>query len=241
MIDFHCHLDLYKDSLSLLGEVKKRCKFILAVTTSPRAWVKTSQVFSRIESISVGLGMHPEIIADRINERELFLSSVSKCDYIGEIGLDGTARNKHSLHIQMDFFKDAIKKCEECSGKVMSIHSRSAVKNTLQIIEQNLCNSTPVLHWFTGTIKELEWAISLNCWFSINPQMFSTSRGVNMIEKLPLSKVLPETDGPFATHNSIPYMPWDTSLVIDGLSNIHRIPRKDVVAIMANNLHMICN
>ncbi|MGL6201386.1 MAG: Qat anti-phage system TatD family nuclease QatD [Lachnospiraceae bacterium] len=240
MIDFHCHLDLYKDPLTLLGEVEKRCKFILAVTTSPRAWIKTSQVFSRIECIKVGLGMHPEILADRINERELFLSSISKCAFIGEIGLDGTLRNKNSLYMQMEFFTDTIKKCEECNGKVMSIHSRSAVKNTLQIIEQNSCNSKPVLHWFTGTINEMEWAISLDCWFSINPLMFSTNKGINLIEKMPLSKILPETDGPFATHNGLPYMPWDTELVIDGLSNIHRMPRREVVKLIVNNLNMIC-
>lgn len=239
MIDFHCHLDLYKNSLSLLDEVERRCIFVLAVTTSPRAWIKTSEYFAKKSCISVGLGMHPEILADRINERELFLSNVSRCQYIGEVGLDGTTRNKCSLSLQIDFFNEVLKQCEKCHGKILSIHSRSAAKNTLHIIEQNIQYSVPVLHWFTGTIRELEWAISLGCWFSINPMMLLNSKGRTLIEKMPLSKILPETDGPFTTHRGTPYMPWEIDSIIEGLSNVHKLSREKVEVILKNNLQQI--
>lgn len=239
MIDFHCHLDLYKNSLSLLDEVERQCLFVLAVTTSPRAWIKTSEYFANKSCISVGLGMHPEILADRINEKGLFLSNISRCQYIGEVGLDGTTRNKSSLSLQMDFFGEVLKQCENCHGKILSIHSRSAVKNTLQIIEQNIQYSVPILHWFTGTIKELEWAISLGCWFSINPMMFLNSKGRALIEKMPISKILPETDGPFTTHGSAPYMPWEIDSIIEGLSNIHKLSRENIEEILKNNLQRI--
>ena len=41
MIDFHCHLDLYKNPLAVFDEVKQRNVKVLAVTTSPRAYLKT--------------------------------------------------------------------------------------------------------------------------------------------------------------------------------------------------------
>lgn len=239
MIDFHCHLDLYKDSISLLPEVRQRCKFILAVTTSPRAWIKTSQVFSGVDCISVALGLHPEILTDKIQERELFLSSIPKTIFIGEIGLDGTSRNKGSLSLQIEFFKEAMKTAERCGGRIISIHSRNAVKATLDIIETTLDTCTPVMHWFSGTEKELERAISMNCWFSINPMMFASKRGLSIIQKIPLSKMLPETDGPFTMNGSLPYMPWDTNTVIEGI-----VKQKDLSAIavyqsMIDNLHTL--
>lgn len=61
MIDFHCHLDLYPDALKLLPIVSARNLFTLVVTTSPKAWLATSNVFAGYENIKVALGLHPEI------------------------------------------------------------------------------------------------------------------------------------------------------------------------------------
>jgi TatD DNase family protein len=239
MIDFHCHLDLYKNPISLLPEVQKRCRFVLAVTTSPRAFLKTSQVFADIDCISVGLGLHPEILADRINEEELFFSLISKSRYIGEIGLDGTARNKASLDLQIDFFRNAIQASEEGFVKLISIHSRSAVKGTLEIIEQNIKASIPILHWFSGNEKELDWALSLNCWFSINPLMISSAKGISLIKKVPISKMLPETDGPFTSHDGIPYMPWDSGVVVEGIAKHKGLSIVEVSRTIAENLKVL--
>jgi TatD DNase family protein len=240
MIDFHSHLDLYKNPISLLAEINKRCRFVLAVTTSPRAWIKASQVFSGIDCISVGLGMHPEVLKNKKNEYELFFSNISKCSYIGEIGLDGFTQNKSSLAEQMEFFRMTLQKSEQCGGKIMSIHSRNASKPVLQIIEQHLQKSIPVLHWFSGSIKELEWAISLGCWFSINPIMLLNSKGQYIVENIPLSRIVPETDGPFTSHDGIPYMPWDTNLVIDGISGIYNLTNIDISKTMVENLNVLC-
>ena len=62
MIDFHCHLDLYADPLKLFDEVKRRKTEVLAVTTSPRAFIKTSQYFRGANNVRVALGFHPELV-----------------------------------------------------------------------------------------------------------------------------------------------------------------------------------
>lgn len=239
MIDFHCHLDLYKNPLALMKEVEKRCDFVLAVTTSPRAWVKTSQVFSGIGNISVGLGLHPEILAERIQERELFMSYISKCSYLGEIGVDGSSCNRNSLSMQESFLLEVIKVAEKQGGKVMSLHSRNASKKILHIIESEVNSSTPILHWFTGTLNEVEWAISLGCWFSINPKMFLNKKGIEIVKKIPLSKIIPETDGPFTEHAGRPYMPWEVDIILDNLSQMHRIPLTEIGEIISNNAEIL--
>lgn len=68
MIDFHCHLDLYKNPLAVLNEVNNRKVEVLAVTTSPRAYLKSSQYFNNFNNVRVALGFHPELVANRRNE-----------------------------------------------------------------------------------------------------------------------------------------------------------------------------
>ena len=55
MIDFHCHLDLYENPMKVFAEVKKRKTEVLAVTTSPRAYVKTAQYFREFASLLLQL------------------------------------------------------------------------------------------------------------------------------------------------------------------------------------------
>ncbi|MEL7569695.1 MAG: TatD family hydrolase, partial [Eubacteriaceae bacterium] len=125
MIDFHCHLDLYQNSKEMLSVVSKNNIFTLVVTTSPRAWQMTSQIFSGYENIKVAIGMHPEIISSKFNERSLLLSSIPKTRFVGEVGIDGSDKYKDTLSLQESIFTDILIKCQS-GGKILSIHSRNA-------------------------------------------------------------------------------------------------------------------
>jgi len=239
MIDFHCHLDLYKNPLSLLPEVEKHCEFVLAVTTSPRAWVQTSKYFNSVSCIHTAIGFHPELVQERITERELFLSSISKVKFVGEIGIDGTKENASSMPLQQEIFSEAIRTSEKYGGKVLSIHSRNATSLVLNAIEANVQKSIPILHWFSGTVKELDRAISMGCWFSVNASMLSGKKGVDLVTRMPTKSILPETDGPFITNNNKPYMPWETSIAIQQLANVYRICEADVNILIKDNLNRL--
>jgi len=239
MIDFHCHLDLYKNPLSLLPEVEKHCEFVLAVTTSPRAWVQTSKYFNSVSCIHTAIGFHPELVQERIAERELFLSSISKVKFVGEIGIDGTKENASSMPLQQEIFSEAIRTSEKYGGKVLSIHSRNATSLVLNAIEANVQKSIPVLHWFSGTVKELDRAISMGCWFSVNASMLSGKKGIGLVTRMPTKFILPETDGPFITSHNKPYMPWETSVVIKRLADIFSLNESNVNDLMSENLKRI--
>lgn len=213
MIDFHCHLDLYADPMKLFDEVKRRKIEILAVTTSPRAFVKTSQYFRGADNVRVALGFHPELVKQRSSEKELFFEQIRFTRFLGEIGIDGSQRAKQSLSEQIEFFDEVVHTAAVCGGRVLSIHSRGAVKEVLRIIEKYEGECVPILHWFTGSVKDAQKAIKLGCWFSINPQMCLTATGKNIINCIPIDRVLPETDGPFTRKDGREYMPWDTTVV----------------------------
>lgn len=239
MIDFHCHLDLYANAISLLPEVNHRNMFTLAVTTSPQAWTVTSKIFAKFQHIAVGIGFHPELITDRLNEMPLMLQTIKKEKYIGEIGIDGTVRNSSSIDIQLDAFRNIMHECGKNRTHVMSIHSRAAVSKVLDVLEKRNEYAFPILHWFTGTQSELHRAIDLGCWFSINPAMIKHSKGMKLVAQIPLERILPETDGPFTEIDGKSAMPWDAIRICEKLSVLHHKSKNEVETILCNNADMI--
>lgn len=236
MIDLHCHLDLYKDALSLVPIVQKKNIFTLVVTTSPRAWQATSRVFSDYNRIEVALGLHPEIVDKKKEERELLISNIAKVRYVGEIGIDGSTRYMKTIHLQESIFRDALIECEKNGGKIISIHSRNAATRVLNQIQENCQISKPVLHWFTGSIKEVQRAVALGCWFSVGPSMLKSSKGLLILKELPLDRILPETDGPFTTYNSRPLMPWDAINIADIIASMRGTTKEEIYKQMKLNL-----
>jgi TatD DNase family protein len=224
MIDLHTHLDLYPNALDILERVNNVNRFTLAVTTSPRAWVATSQVFRGHTNIKVALGLHPEIVAEKFNELDLLLSSIPKSYFIGEVGIDGSARYSKALDKQKFIFDSTIRECEKAGGRIISIHSRGAASKILSILRKYPGCGLPILHWFTGSITELKEAVEMKCFFSVNPVMLKSKKGRDLVSRIPPELLLPESDGPFATLNGKPVMPWEAMDVCSDLSKIWNLP-----------------
>ena len=236
MIDFHSHLDLYPGALNLLAEVSRRNAFTFVVTTSPRAYVATSRVFAHCPNVHVGLGLHPEVASMKANEEDALVREVASAKLIGEIGLDGSARFRESLSTQERIFERVVRECEHQGGRVMSIHSRGAEARVLQILGRYPQAGTPVLHWFSGGAKDLETAIKLGCWFSIGPAMMRGEKGRQIAARIPMDRVLPETDGPFTQQKGQTLMPWDAWTVRSALAETWQVDEAKAGLILQRNL-----
>ena len=241
MIDFHSHLDLFPDALKLLPTVAARNIFTLVVTTSPRAWQATSRVFGDYDNIKVAVGLHPEIVHRKADERALLISSISKAKFVGEVGLDGSRRFQESLSLQESIFTNVLAECERQGGRILSIHSRNAATRVLDLIEQHSRVGTPVLHWFSGTVQEARRAVALGCWFSVGPAMLTGAKGRAILGELPMGRVLPETDGPFATRRSAPLMPWEAIDIVDKLAPLWETSKQDTCLQIKRNLSALLN
>jgi TatD DNase family protein len=236
MIDCHTHLDLYPDALHLLPVVAGRNTFTLAVTTSPRAWKATSALFRGFDRVEVAVGLHPEIAAAKAGELQLLLDAVSAVRFVGEIGLDGTSRFRQSLRLQESVFSNVLTECEHQGGRILSIHSRGAATRTLGLLERHSQAGKAILHWFTGTTAEIQRAQALGCWFSVGPAALTTQAGRTAASKLPMERVLPESDGPFAVINGRPVMPWEAIDIADVLAPLWGGTRAGAILQMKANL-----
>lgn len=239
MIDFHCHLDLFPNPSGIVKTCLDKRLFILAVTTTPSAWTKSNELGMGSERIKTALGLHPQLAYERENELPLFDKLIRNVKYIGEIGLDGSPELKETWDSQLRVFNHILNSCQNEGGRIMSIHSRRAVSPVLDCLERYSKAGVPVLHWYSGSIKDLKRAADLGCWFSVNPSMFKSKNGLNIILNIPPGRLITETDSPFTGENGNLYMPWDVQIAISFLSKIWEISFSEVEKSIWNNCNML--
>ncbi len=121
----------------------------------------------------------------------------------------------------------------------MSIHSRRASKAVLDRLEARPGTGVPVLHWFSGTVRDLERAINLGCWFSVGPAMLNGEKGRALTERMPRERVLTESDGPFAQIDERAVMPWEVERAVTGLADLWGSSSQETRKILNDNLRRL--
>ena len=199
IIDLHCHVDLMPSMMKFANETAVEGIGILAVTTTPKAFEKEIEMLHPFENIRVAVGLHPQLISERFCELSLIEKYIGGNKFIGEVGLDFNKPYYASKNKQMEAFDSIISCCSHNGGKVISIHSVFADKATLDILEKHECtaNNKCILHWFSGTLSQLERAIEMGCYFSVNGAMIKSTNGQKLLRNIPLDRLLVETDAPF--------------------------------------------
>lgn len=239
MIDLHCHLDLYPDPKKIAEECERRGIYVLSVTNAPSAWVGTKALTVGCKRIRTALGLHPEIAHQRLGELPQFDANLEEADYIGEIGLDGGSANGAYWREQVKAFSYILKSCRLERRRPMSIHSRGAADEVLHMLDRYAGDNPTILHWFSGSDRELRRAIDMDCWFSVGPAMLRSQAGRRRVTMMPSNRVLTETDGPFGRYRKRPLMPWESSLVINDLIEIWDESKQDVEDALLANLKKI--
>lgn len=239
MIDFHCHLDLFPDPQTVLKEIDARGTYVLAVTTTPKAWRGTKKLVGDHRRVRVALGLHPELVAQRHQEVPLLCGLLPEARYVGEIGIDGSPPHRDSFDLQKSVFDRILGKCAALGGRIMTIHSRGAASAVLDSLERRPDAGIPILHWFSGNMTELERAIQIGCWFSIGPAMLRSRKGRELAAAMPLDRLLTETDAPFAREGENPLMPWQAYDCLADLTMVSGVDLGALALQMKRNLKQL--
>ena len=236
MIDFHCHLDLYPNPHDVARACIERRLYVLSVTTTPSAWSGTLALAASAPSIRTALGLHPQIAHQRKGELPLFERLLPETKYVGEIGLDGAPEFKLHWADQMLVFVRALDLCQAAGGRVLTIHSRRAATAVLDCLETRPGVGIPILHWFSGSNRELARAIAMGCWFSVGPAMLRGEKGRALVQQMPRDRLLTESDGPFAQIEGRAAWPWEAENAIIQLSELWGVKLGEAEAQILHNL-----
>lgn len=237
MIDFHCHLDLYPKPDSIASKCAERGLHVLSVTTTPSAWAVTNTLAR--DRTKTALGLHPQLAHERKIELRLFDKILPCTRYVGEIGLDGASEFRSHWGNQIAVFNHVLDSCASAGGRIMSIHSRYASKAVLDCLASHPYAGTPILHWFSGSLRDLERAISMECWFSVGPAMLRGARGKMLVARIPHERILTESDGPFAQIDYRSILPWEVDRAVTVLADLWGKNVPEAQQILYNNLRTL--
>ncbi len=82
--------------------------------------------------------------------------------------------------------------------RITSIHSFNAAKEVLEALEMQPITGA-VLHWWLGSSEQTRRAVEMGCYFSVNA---SSARERELLDVIPLDRILTETDHPFGDRSS---------------------------------------
>ena len=207
MIDSHCHLN-HEPLSNNLEKVISRSKSIgieklLTICTTKSGYDDILKIV-QIDPIIYGtFGIHPHESSNDVLEKKEIIQKFNQNEKIigiGETGLDFYYNNSKK-NDQVESFKKHIEASIDLNVPLI-VHSRSAEDETFNIIKNyEKDNLKIIMHCFTGSYEFAEKLFKYNTFFSASGIItFNNSLELqNTFKKIPLERLLIETDSPFLT------------------------------------------
>ncbi|MEZ5784801.1 MAG: Qat anti-phage system TatD family nuclease QatD [Rhizobiaceae bacterium] len=239
-VDFHTHLDLYPDLARAIAICDGQRVATLAVTTTPKAFERNLELSAGSDFVRVGLGLHPQLVAQRHKEIDLFETLLPRTRYVGEVGLDRGPAHSRSFELQCSIFARILRACAEEGGKILSLHSVRATKPVLYMLVEHLPpgRAQVVLHWFSGSRSDVRRAVERGCFLG-KRGMLRSANGKRVLRGIPKDRVLTETDGPFLLRGDNPIAPGDVHHVVEMMAALLETPIEDVRRQILSNLRSL--
>lgn len=235
-VDFHCHLDLYDNPADVLRACKESGVSLLAVTTLPSGARRVASLVERSAAdVHVGIGLHPEHVHLHERSIDVLIEGICEWAFVGEVGLDGSEAYQAHQDVQQRVFSRVLTECERQGGRILSIHSRRAVRAVVNELASHPNAGIAVLHWFSGSQSELADCLMAGCWFSVGLPMMRSSAGRERISAMPRNRVLTETDGPLARVGQVQQHPTDLPKTVRALASIWQLSEDETRDIVWSN------
>jgi TatD DNase family protein len=255
IVDTHCHLDdgRYNDDIDQV--IKRASKGGVGRLIIPGADLDTLEraveLAQKYEHIYFAVGIHPYDMQSYTQEIFDKYATHPKCVAIGECGLDyyrleGSDEKKAlEKRQQKEIFVAQIELAKKYK-KPLIVHIRDASSDSKQILlENNAKEVGGVLHCYNANEQLLSLADE-NFYFGIGGVVTfkNAKKLVNVLPKIPLEKMLIETDGPYLAptpHRGERNEPLYAMLVAQKISQLLDMPLQDVEEITTNNAKKLFN
>lgn len=247
IVDTHCHLNdeaLYKDLDNVISRARQAGVEKMIVIGWDEASSKLAiKIAEQYDFIYAVIGFHPENVFD-IDDKVLYdtlkLYKHPKVVGIGEIGLDyHWTKDPDKREIQKEYFIKQIKFANEV-GLPISIHSREAFADTLEILKQYPPLHSGVMHCYSGSVENIQDIINLNLYIGLDgPVTFTNAKTPKEVAaEVPLEKLVVETDCPYLSPHPLRGTvnePANICLVIDAIADLKQMSKKHLLEVVYDN------
>ena len=202
IVDTHCHLyfeELNKDLDGVLDRANDLgVNTFICVGTNLSDSYESLLLAQKYKSVYATAGIHPhdskDAGGDYLQELRKLLDN-EKIVAVGEMGLD-YFRNISSPDTQKIVFKAQLKLAEE-TNKPIVFHNREADEDIINILS-DFANVIGVAHCFSSSYETAIRLIEMGFYISFSGNLtFKNSHLPEVAKKLPLERLLVETDSPF--------------------------------------------
>lgn len=242
LFDSHAHYDdeqFDEDRETLLDHMEARgVGYIVNMSSTPRSCRDTLGLIKRFPFVYGGLGFHPTELDD-VSELDYAWLEKNICTpkivAVGEIGLDYFwQKNEEEKKRQQDWFIRQLALARDTELPV-SIHSRDAAKDTLEIAEsEKLGDIGGVIHCFSYGVDMAKKYLDMGLYLGIGGVVtFKNSRVMKeVVEYAPIEQLVVETDCPYlspepyrGTRNSSLHLPY----IVSEIAQLKNMTPNDVM------------
>tara|TARA_B100000029_G_scaffold512573_1_gene609581 strand:+ start:419 stop:1180 length:762 start_codon:yes stop_codon:yes gene_type:complete len=248
MIDSHCHLD-HEPLSNNLEKVILRSKSIgieklLTICTTKKGYDDILKIVQTDPIIYGTFGIHPHESSNDVLEKDEIIQKFNQNEKIigiGETGLDFYYNNSKKDD-QINSFRKHIEASIDLKVPLI-VHSRSAEEETFNIIKSyEKENLKIIMHCFTGSFQFAEKLFKYNTFFSASGIItFNNSIDLqNTFKKIPLERLLIETDSPFLSPVPLRGKKNEPSYIehtLKKLANLKNISQKELDSVTSNNFN----
>jgi len=248
IIDSHCHLT-YEPMSNTLNETidranKEGIKYMLTISTQDKSFEQILKIVNDFESVYGTYGIHPHEAKSHQHIKSVDIinkvNQNTKIIGVGETGLD-FYYNHSEKKDQINSFEEHISAAQE-KNLPLIVHTRSAEKETLQILEKHSKKKETriLIHCFTGTKEFAFKLLDLDAYISASGVVtFNKSQDLaNTFRDIPNEKILVETDAPYLAPVPLRGKPNEPSYIIHTvkfLSKIKNLSFDEFSKITSNN------
>ena len=205
LFDTHAHYDadaFDSDRMEVLSSMPGQG---VELILNPGCDLKSSQtaveLAERFPFVYAAVGVHPEECADWNAEHDIpvleALAQDPKVRAIGEIGLDYHWPENPPRELQQQAFHAQLELAEKLNLPVI-VHDRDAHHDCLEIVRAHP-NVTGVYHCYSGGVEDAKILMKLGWMISFTGSITfkNARRALEVIDLLPLDRMMIETDSPY--------------------------------------------
>jgi len=233
LFDTHCHPLDYANPQEILGTCQELRIRIHAMSTLPEQYRKLRELTATHLTVRPSLGLYPLLLKGDGLELSQLLDLLPGTLLVGEVGLD-FSENSPPHDLQNEALKTILEKSDELGGRIVSLHSRRAGKEVIELARATRFGSM-ILHWYSGPLDAIS-QLPGHIYFSVNTAMLRSRRGKALLEACPRQRILLESDGPFVLTGGRPVCPWELKSIVEALASRWQMNPEGVLDLLHENL-----
>ncbi len=244
LVDSHCHLQMLDPSESteavLARAAEAGVQHCLTVAVSLADSARTLALAQEFPQVSASVGAHPSDDGPEPTAAELVrLAQSPHAVAVGETGLD-YHYNKGDLEWQRERFRQHIRAAREV-GKPLIVHTRDAREDTVRILREEKAHEVGgVMHCFTEDYDMAARCLDMGFYISFSGIVtFRNAESLrDVARRVPLERVLIETDSPFLApvpHRGKPNQPALVRHVAEKIAELRELPVEEIGRITTEN------